>query len=135
MNIALWILQILLATLFLWHGWLFVAPPAAVLEVMNAQFAPWFRIFVGVAETLAAVGLILPSLTRVQPWLTPLAATGLALVTMSATTLHLTRGEITTAMTTVVLFSLASIVAYGRWKLKPIPARGLERHVLENATP
>jgi uncharacterized membrane protein YphA (DoxX/SURF4 family) len=81
MKIALWILQVLLAIQFLWHGWLFVAPPAELVEMMNAQFAPGLRIFIGVAELLAAVGLILPGVTRILPWLTPLAAAGLMLVT------------------------------------------------------
>jgi uncharacterized membrane protein YphA (DoxX/SURF4 family) len=127
MNIALWVLQILLATLFLWHGWLFVAPPAELLEIMNARFTPWFRSFVGVAELLAAIGLILPNLTRVHAWLTPLAATGLMLVTLSATALHLARGETATALTTAVLFVLTGIVAYGRWKLEPIVSSRAEQ--------
>ena len=58
MNIALWILQVLLAAYFLWHGWLFVAPPAEFVEMMNSSIAPGFRIFVGVAELLAAAGVV-----------------------------------------------------------------------------
>jgi hypothetical protein len=55
MSIALWILQVLLAAQFLWHGWLMVAPPAELIAIMDAQFAPWFRIFVGVTESLGAI--------------------------------------------------------------------------------
>jgi putative oxidoreductase len=91
MSIALWILQVLLAAQFLWHGWLMVAPPAELIPIMDAQFAPWFRIFVGVAESLGAIGLILPGITRILPWLTPLAAVGLMIVAGSATGLHLSR--------------------------------------------
>ena len=123
MNIALWILQVLLAAVFLWHGWLFVAPPAELLEIMNAEFAPWFRIFLGVAELLAGVGLILPGVTRILPWLTPLAAAGLMIVVASASVLHLSRGEIGSAITTAVLFVLVTFVAYMRWKVKPISPR------------
>ncbi len=123
MNIALWILQVLLAAYFLWHGWLFVAPPAELVEIMNAQFAPWFRIFIGVAEILAAAGLILPGVTRILPWLTPLAAAGLMIVTASATVLHLSRGEIGSAISAAVVFVLVTFVAYMRWKVKPISPR------------
>jgi uncharacterized membrane protein YphA (DoxX/SURF4 family) len=123
MNIALWILQVLLAAYFLWHGWLFLAPPAELVEIMNAEFAPWFRIFIGVAELLAAAGLILPGVTRILPWLTPLAAAGLMIVTASATVLHLSRGEIGSAISAAVFFALVTFVAYMRWKVKPISPR------------
>jgi putative oxidoreductase len=125
MNIVLWILQVLLALQFVFHGWIFVAPPAEMVEIMNAEFAPWLRIFIGVAELLAAAGLILPSLTRIQPWLTPLAAAGLMIVMGSATIFHLTRGEIWNAIYTAVLFGLVTFVAYMRWKVKPIPPRNI----------
>ena len=123
MNIALWILQGLLAAYFLWHGWLFVAPPAEMVEMMNAAIAPGFRIFIGVAELLAAAGLILPGVTRILPWLIPLAAVGLMIVVGSATVLHFSRGEIGSAITTAVLFVLLTFVAYMRWKVKPISPR------------
>jgi len=100
-----------------------VAPPAELVEIMNAQFAPWFRIFVGVAESLGAIGLILPGVTRILPWLTPLAAVGLMIVAGSATGLHLSRGETSSAIITAVLFVLLAFVAYMRWKIKPLPPR------------
>jgi len=74
MNVALWILQVLLAALFLWHGWLFLSPPAELVEIMNKEFALWFRIFLGVAEVLAAIGLIVPGATRILPSLIPITA-------------------------------------------------------------
>jgi hypothetical protein len=126
MNIVLWILQVLLAVMFLWHGWLFLSPPAELVEIMNEGFAPWFRIFLGVAEWLGAAGLILPSATRILPWLTPLAAAGLMIVVGSATVLHLFRGETTSAIMTAVLFVLLTFVAYMRWKVLPIPPRNSE---------
>ncbi len=90
---------------------------------MNAEFAPWFRIFLGTAEWLAAAGLILPGVTRIMPWLTPLAAAGLMIVMASAAVLHLFRGEIASAITTAILFGLVTFVAYMRWKIKPILPR------------
>jgi uncharacterized membrane protein YphA (DoxX/SURF4 family) len=131
MNIALWILQGLLAVYFLWHGWLFVAPPAEFVEMMNAAINPSFRIFIGVAELLAAAGLILPGITRILPWLTPLAAAGLMIVTVSATILHLVRGEIGSAIGATIFFVLVTVVAYMRWKVKSISPRPSVTPVLE----
>jgi putative oxidoreductase len=123
MNIVLWILQILLAAQFLFHGWLFVNPPAELVDLMNSNFAPAFRIFLGIAELLAAVAMILPGLTRIMTWATPLAALGLMIVTASATVLHVSRGETSSAIVTAVLFVMATVVAYMRWRIKPLPAR------------
>jgi uncharacterized membrane protein YphA (DoxX/SURF4 family) len=122
-NIVLWILQGLLAVMYLWHGWLFVAPPPEMAEMMNSFISPGFRTFIGVAELLAAAGLILPSLTRILPWLTPLAAAGLMIVMGSAAVLHFSRGEIGSAISAIVLFGLVTFVAYMRWKVKPILPR------------
>ncbi len=104
-------------------GWLFVAPPAELVEIINSDIGPRFRIFIGVAELLAAAGLILPGVTRILPWLTPLAAAGLMMVMGSATVFHLFRGEIGSAISATVLFVLVTLVAYLRWKVKPISPR------------
>jgi uncharacterized membrane protein YphA (DoxX/SURF4 family) len=123
MNITLWVLQALLAAAFLAHGWLLLSPPADLVEQMNAIMSPAFRIFLGVAEVLAAVGLTLPGITRIQPWLVACAAAGLLPVMVGATVLHVTRGELSSAFTTAVLLVLLTFVAYMRWKVKPILAR------------
>ena len=85
LNIALWVLQVLLAAVYVAHGWLLVSPPAELVALMNAQLGVGFRLFLGVAELLAAVGLILPSVTRILPFLTSLAAAGLMIMMSSAT--------------------------------------------------
>jgi uncharacterized membrane protein YphA (DoxX/SURF4 family) len=123
MRILLWVLQIALAAMYVWHGLLFVAPPAVLVDVMNASFPAWLRVFIGVAELLAAAGLILPGITRILPWLTPLAAAGLMIVMASATVLHFSRGEIANAISAAVIFVLLSFVAYMRWKVVPIAPR------------
>ena len=123
MNSALWILQVLLAMVFLVHGGFMVAPPAEMVAMINAQLTPAFRLFIGLAEVLAAVGLILPGLTRILPWLTTLAAAGLMLVMSSATLLHILRGEKGSAFTTAILLLLVTTVVYGRWKVRPITPR------------
>ncbi len=123
MNITLWVLQVLLAAAFLAHGWLLLAPPPEVVEQMNASLPRWFQIFLGTAEVLAAVGLILPGLTRILPWLVTWAAAGIIIVMVSATVYHLMRGEISSAAITFVLLVMAGVVAYGRGRLRPIAAR------------
>ena len=123
MNVVLWILQVLLALAFLAHGWLFLAPPPDIAVQMNASLPRWFQLFLGVAEVLAAVGLTLPGLTRIMPWLVAWAAFGIMIVLASATVFHLYRGEISSAATTAVLLAIATFVAYMRHRVMPIAAR------------
>jgi len=123
MNAALWILQVLLATLFLWHGWLFLSPPPELVDIMNKEFALWFRMFLGGAEVLAAVGLIVPGVTRILPSLVPVTAVCLMMVMVGATILHSGRGETGSAIMTAALFAILAFVAYMRWKVKPIVRR------------
>jgi len=122
-NIALWVLQVLMAVLFFWHGQFMAFPPADMVDMINANIGPQLRVFIGVAEILAAIGLILPGLTRILPWLTALAAAGLMIVMASASLFHLYRGETASAISAVVIFLLVSVVAYTRWKVSPIRPR------------
>ena len=122
MNVVLWILQALLAAAFFAHGMLFLNPPAELVAQMNASLPRWFQLFLGVAEVLAAIGLILPGATRVLPWLVTWAAVGIIVVTVSATAWHLWRSEFSSAATTALLFVIAAFVAYMRGG--PLPIRG-----------
>ena len=123
MNIVLWILQVLLAVAFLAHGWMFLWPPPEIAAMMNASLPRWFQLFLGVAEVLAGVGLILPGLTRIKPWLVVWAAGGIMIVMVSATAWHVVRGEISSAAVTLVLLVMATFVAYQRQRVRPIRAR------------
>jgi hypothetical protein len=123
MNILLWVLQVLLALAFFAHGLLLLFPPASIVEQMNASMPRWFQLFLGVAEILAAVGVTLPGLTRIQPWLVPAAAGGIMIVMVSATLFHLVRGELSSAVITVGLLAMATFVAYERWRVAPIRPR------------
>lgn len=123
MNIILWLLQILLALAFLAHGIMFLAPPPEIAAQMNASLPRWFQVFLGVAEVLAAIGLILPGLTRIKPGLVPAAAAGVMIVTVSATALHLWRAEYSAAGTTFVLLLVATFIAVGRARYRPIAPR------------
>src|ERR1044071_9697539 len=123
MNIGLWVLQLLLAAAFLAHGWLFLAPPPEIAVQMNATLPRWFQLFLGVAEVMAAVGLTLPGLTRIMPWLVVWASVGIIIVTISATVLHLMRGEFSSAVITLILFAMATFLAYMRHRVAPIGPR------------
>jgi hypothetical protein len=124
MNIFLWVLQVLLALAFFAHGGLLLFPPASVVEQMNAAMPRWFQLFLGVAEVLAAVGLTLPGVARILPWLVSSAAVGIMIVMISATIFHMMRGEVSSALTTFVLLAMATYVAYMRWRIAPIRPRG-----------
>ena len=125
MNILLWVLQALLAIAFLAHGWLFLSPPAELVDQMNASLPRWFQLFLGVAEVLAGVGLILPGLTRIRPRLVIYAAVGIMIVMVSATVFHIARGETSSAVITLVLLGIAAFVAYARDRVVPIAGREL----------
>lgn len=127
MNIVLWVLQLLLAVAFFAHGWLFLWPPPEIAVLMNATLPRWFQFFLGVAEVLAAVGLTLPGVTRVLPWLVTWAAGGIMIVMVSATALHLARGEMSSSAITFVLFVMATFVAYMRLRVLPIADRRAAR--------
>jgi len=121
MNIVLWVLQVLLAVAFLAHGWLFLAPPPEIAVQMNASLPRWFQVFAGVADVLAAVGLTVPGLTRILPWLVSGAAAGIMIVMVAATIWHLVRGEMSSAAITLVLLAMATFVADMRHRVMPIP--------------
>lgn len=123
MNVVLWTLQVLLAVAFLMHGVFFLAPPAAMVPTLNASIPTALRTFIGVAEVLAAIGLTLPGITRIQPRLVAWAAAGLTVLMATATVLHAARGEISFAVTTAILFAVVAFVTYMRWKVKPISTR------------
>jgi putative oxidoreductase len=109
-----WTLQILLALIFLAHGAMMVFPPAEVARLMNEALPRWFQLFIGTSEILAAVGLTIPAISGIQPWLVSWAAGGLMIVMVSATVFHLSRGEFSSAATTVVLLAMVTAVAIVR---------------------
>ncbi|HUO65692.1 MAG TPA: DoxX family protein [Terriglobales bacterium] len=118
MNLALWIIQILLALLFLFAGGMKLIMP---LEKLTGPIAlpGLFLRFIGVCEVLGGLGLILPGLLRIRPGLTPLAAAGLVMIMIGATAITLKMGGVM-AVTPLVVGILAAFVAYGRWRLAPL---------------
>lgn len=120
MNIVLWIVQGLLAVIYLFPGQLKTFQTAKAKDML-----PWARNrsdefvrFVGILELLGIVGLILPMLTGILPWLTILAAMGLTLLQLLAIfTEHLPKKEYNVIPMNIVLLALAVFVVVGRWSL------------------
>jgi uncharacterized membrane protein YphA (DoxX/SURF4 family) len=122
MDTALWIVQVLLALLFLMAGLMKATQPREKL----AERTPYVEDLtdgqlrtIGILELLGAVGLVLPALTGILPWLTPLAAVGLALTMVGAIIVHFRRGEYPNIIMNVVLLGMALFVASGRFVIEP----------------
>ena len=122
MNIALWIAQVLLALDFGIHGWEMASLTKTPLTGFTyiTDISPRSRRFIGIAEILATFGLILPGLTGILTWLTPLAAVGLVIVMVGAIPFHLRRKEYANIALNVILLALAVFVAYGRFVVLPL---------------
>jgi putative oxidoreductase len=125
-DIALWAGQGLLASMFLKAGTTKLVKPMPELEEKfgfpKVVGAPTTR-FIGASEVAGGLGAMLPAVTRVAPWLTPLAAGGLGVVMLLASGYHLGRREFAHLKLPIMLGALAALVAYGRGAHKPIPAR------------
>ena len=119
MTYALWVVQILLAAIFLFAGGMKLVLPLEKLAGPVALPGGLVR-FIGVVEVLGAVGLILPAALRIKPWLTPLAALGLVTVMIGAVVITVIAGDPFAAVISAVVGLLAAFVAYGRWRLAPI---------------
>jgi hypothetical protein len=122
MNLALWIVQVLLALLYLFSGGLKLVLPLEKLTGPVALPGLFIR-FIGVCEMLGALGLVLPGLLRIRTGLTPLAAAGLVIIMIGATVITLMGGDVVTAVIPLVVGILAAFVAYGRWRLAPLRPR------------
>ena len=114
MNIALWIVQALLAALFLFAGGMKLIMP--IEEITKQMPLPGlFLRFIALCEVLGALGLILPGLLRIRPGLTPLAAAGLVIIMIGATVVTLMTSDVAMALIPLVVGILCAFVAYGRW--------------------
>lgn len=126
LNIILWVAQVILGAMFLMAGIMKSTKP---IEELDAQL-PWVTQvplalvrFIGVSELLAGIGLILPSLLRIQPKLTAWAAVGLVAVMIFAMIFHVTKGEYNAVVFNLILGAIAAFIAWGRFKKAPINAR------------
>ena len=126
MNVALWVVQVLLSLFSLAAGWNHALRPVSD----TIQSSPWavdlpvaLVRFIGVAELAAGVGLVLPATTRIMPSLTPLAALGLAIIMGLAIPFHIMRGEADVIALHIVVVALCAFVAWGRFQRVPIRRR------------
>ena len=125
LSISLWIAQILLALVFGFAGAMKIFTPIEEL----AKNAAWIKDsaflirFIGTSELAGGLGMLLPSLTRIKPKLTSLAAVGLFTIMVLATGFHLMRGEAKFTPMTLAIGALAAFVAWGRFRKAPIAAR------------
>ena len=121
MNTILWATQVAMALIFLAHGLLFLFPPEPLRKLTKGvSFSAEFLRFIYTAEILGALGLVLPGLTGIFPWLTPLAAVGLMPIAGGAAVFHLSRREAPPMGITTALFALTVFVAYARWFVIPL---------------
>ncbi len=123
---ALWVLQWLFGVYFLAIGILhFVVPEGLPAQLgWMYELSDTLHVVTGIAEILGGLGLILPSITRIRPELTPLAALGLIVIMVGAVVWHIGRDELTNVGINVLNAVILAYIAYGRWRLVPIEPRG-----------
>ena len=127
MNLGLWLVQVLLGLMFAGTGlWKFATPIPDLAAKMPwmGQVSPAFLYVTALFDTLGGLGLLLPSLTRIKPGLTVLAALGCALLQASAIVFHFSRGEAANTPFNFLLVALSLFVAWGRHAKVPIAPRG-----------
>jgi len=123
MNIVLWIVQILLALAFLMAGGMKVSQPIEKLKKAmswTSHTSVGTVRLIGILEILGALGLILPAVTHILPWLTPVAAIGLVLTMIGAAIVHIRLKEFAGLGAPLVLFLLALFIVYGRFMISPL---------------
>lgn len=128
MTYVLWIIQILLGVLFIFAGGSKLVMSIEVMQEYARQAGqtplPGMLLrFIGVAELLGGLGLVLPSLLRIKPGLTPLAAAGLLIIMIGATVITMSSGPVTAGIFPLIVCLLLLFVLYGRWKSAPIASR------------
>lgn len=128
MTYVLWIIQVLLALLFLFAGGSKLVMPIEQMQELARQAGQTplpglFLRFLGVVEALGGLGLVLPGLLRIRPGLTPLAAIGLLIIMIGAAVITMSAGTVGPAIFPLIVGLLLAFVAYGRWRLAPISSR------------
>ncbi len=124
MNILLWILQVLLAVMFIFAGGTKLILPVSMLQSMASPnaivFPAWFIRFIGVCEVLGALGLVLPGVFKIRQYLIPLAAVGLSIIMIGAVVTTAMGDGVAVALIPLVYLALLVFVAYGRSRLRPL---------------
>lgn len=125
-HIILWVAQVILAATFIWAAAMKLVQPPDKLAAMwpwTGQIPGTLVKLTGLIDLAGATGLILPSLLRIKPKLTPIAAIGIILLMISASIFHIARGEAAQIGTNIVFAGMAAFIAWGRFTKAPIIAR------------
>jgi len=124
-NRMLWIIQWVLGVLFILVGVTHFIVPEGLPGPMSWMYdlSDPLHTVSGIAEILGGLGLILPGLTKIRPELTVFAAAGLVLVMVGAAAWHVSRGEVQNVVQNLIIAGALTYLAYGRWKLSPLPGR------------
>lgn len=125
-NIILWIVQFLLASSLVWASWMKLGQPVEELATMwpwTGEVSPVLVKFTGVVDLLGGLGLILPSLLRILPKLTPIAAVCIIVLMVVASAFHISRSEGALIAPNIVFALMAAFVAWGRFAKAPIFAK------------
>ena len=126
MNITIWVFQVLLSLMFLFAGTMKSTQPITKLaEMMKwpGEVPDTIVRIVGVSELLAGIGLLLPSLLRIQPKLSGYAAIGLAIIQLLAIPFHLSHGEGSLIGINIFILLICIFVAWGRLSKAPIAGK------------
>lgn len=126
LNIVLWVMQILLTVMLLWAGFTKLFEPIEKLSAMwpwTGQVPVAFVKFTGIVDVVGAMGLILPSLLRIKPKLTPIAAIALCVLMICAIVFHVARGEASHIGINIIFIGIAAFVAWGRFTKAVITSR------------
>jgi uncharacterized membrane protein YphA (DoxX/SURF4 family) len=118
LSVTLWILQVLLAALFVYAGVMKLIHPVEMAQAMGLGVP--FVYFLGVAEVLGGLGLVLPGLLRIKPSLTPLAAACLLIIMIGAVVMGLMARSVPGIAFPLVTALLLAFITYGRWRLVPL---------------
>lgn len=127
LNIAIWVAQVVLALMFLMAGFVKTTQPIEQLSATmkwTAQVPSGLVRFVGISEFLGALGLLLPSIFRIKPILTPIAAMGIVTIMVFAIIFHISKGETSVIGVNIFIMLLAAFIAWGRFKKVPIQPKG-----------
>jgi hypothetical protein len=124
-NVVLWVVQVLLALMFLFAGGMKLVLPLEALKG-PVELPGLFIRFIGVAEVMGALGLILPGVFRIRQSLTPLAAAGLVIIMTGATVITVVALSAPQSIVPLTLGLMSAGVAFGRWRLVR-PARTISR--------
>lgn len=122
MNRTTWVLQVLLGVYFVAIGVMHFVVPDGLPDQLSWMYdlPTWLHVVAGIAEITGALGLVLPSVTRIRPGLTPLAAVGLIIVMLGAVVYHAGRGEGQSIAVNLVVVVLLAVVAWVRWRAHPL---------------